>query len=459
MKRARVLIVDDKESFLTLFRRISPPDLEIVCASDGSQALNLLTTERFDLVVSDIRMPGLDGLSLLRRIRDTGIDVEVVLMTAYGTIAEAVRAMKYGAADFLTKPFDTDDAVAAMEQALLRRRARLSAGEATGTPRLLGESPAMKRVFDLIARAAESDATVLITGESGTGKELVASAIHGMSPRAAKRFVPVNCGALPESLIESELFGHVKGAFTGAVASKRGLFEEAAGGTLFLDEVGELPLGVQVKLTRALQQRAIRKVGGNDEQSVDVRVIAATNIDLERAVEDARFREDLFYRLNVLAISLPPLRERREDIPLLADVLLARLSAAGGRPRRISNEALACIASYDWPGNVRQLENALARAAAVATGEELGVDSLPSEVRGASTTTPTTRPSGPPVSLPYREAIAAERERTTRDYLVNLLREVHGNVTQAAERAGIERESFHRLMKRHGVHAEDFRSK
>ena len=456
MKRARVLVVDDKEAYLALFRRISPPDLEIVCAGDGAQALARLSAERFDLVVSDIRMPGLDGLSLLRRVRDAGIDCEIVLMTAYGTIAEAVQAMKYGAADFLTKPFDPDAAVAAMEQAL-RRKVRAAGGPKR--PSLLGESAAMKGIFDLVARAADSDATVAITGESGTGKELVAMAIHEASARSARRFVPVNCGALPDALIESELFGHVRGAFTGAATNKRGLFEEAHGGTLFLDEIGELPIGVQVKLTRALQQRAIRKVGANDEQHVDVRVIAATNIDLQRAVKEGRFREDLYYRLNVLAIALPPLRERRDDIPLLADALVSRISIAAGRHRRLSPAALACLVSYDWPGNVRQLENALARAAAVAVGEELGVDALPAEVRAAFAAPAPPPPSRAPASLPYREALASERDRATRDYLVQLLSELQGNVTLAAERAGIERESFHRLMKRHGVRAEDYRGR
>jgi two-component system response regulator AtoC len=458
MKRARVLVVDDKEAYLSLFRRISPPDLEIVCAADGAQALARLSAERFDLVVSDIRMPGLDGLSLLRRVRDAGIDCEIVLMTAYGTIAEAVQAMKYGASDFLTKPFDPDAAVAAMEQAL-RRKVRAT-GKAK-EPRLLGESAAMKGIFDLVARAAASDATVAITGESGTGKELVAMAIHEASARSARRFVPVNCGALPDALIESELFGHVRGAFTGAATNKRGLFEEAHGGTLFLDEIGELPIGVQVKLTRALQQRAIRKVGANDEQQVDVRVVAATNVDLQRAVKEGRFREDLYYRLNVLAIALPPLRERRDDIPLLADALVSRISIAAGRHRHLSPAAIACLVAYDWPGNVRQLENALARAAAVAVGEELGVDALPAEVRaafGASVAAPPPA-SRAPASLPYREALASERDRATRDYLVQLLSELQGNVTLAAERAGIERESFHRLMKRHGVRAEDYRGR
>lgn len=461
MSRARILVVDDKENFLALFRRVAPADVEVVCASDGTKALELLSQQRFDVVVSDIRMPGADGMTILRRIRESGLDVDVILMTAYGTIADAVRAMKYGAADYLTKPFDPDDAVAAIEQAIDRRRIasqrKQEGPKPIDAPRLLGESDAMKRVFELIERAAQSDATVLVTGESGTGKELVARAIHAKSTRASRRFVPINCGALPENLIESELFGHVRGAFTGAVANKRGLFEEAAGGVLFLDEIGELPLAVQVKLTRALQERAIRRVGGTEEQPIDVRVIAATNVDLGRAVEGGRFREDLYYRLHVLSIALPALRERREDIPLLANALLARtVATAGTRPRTLSSEALAVLAAYDWPGNVRQLENAIARAVAVSPEDVLGVDALPTEIRGDGNAPKSAQPL---TSLPYREAIAVERERATRDYLVALLREVQGNVTAAAERAGIERESFHRLMKRHGVRAEDFRGK
>lgn len=456
MKRARVLVVDDKENFLALFRRIAPDDVEVVCASDGAAALALLAQQPFDVVVSDIRMPGADGMTLLRHVRESGVDVEVILMTAYGTISDAVRAMKYGAADYLTKPFDTDVAVAAIEQALERRRAApVRPSAVADAPRLLGGSAAMATVFDLIDRAARSDATVLVTGESGTGKELAARAIHARSSRAARRFVAVNCGALPEALIESELFGHVRGSFTGAVANKRGLFEEASGGVLFLDEIGELPLSVQVKLTRALQERTIRRVGGTDEQPVDVRVVAATNVELARAVEAGRFREDLYYRLNVFAIALPSLRERRDDIPLLANALLARaVASAGLPPKRLSPEALDLLVRYDWPGNVRQLENALARAAAVTAGETLPAEALPPEV-GRDGGSPAA--SQPLAALSYHEAIASERARTTREYLIAVLREVQGNVTAAAERAGIERESFHRLMKRHGVRAEDFR--
>ena len=307
MKRARILVVDDKENFLALFRRILPSDLDVSCAPDGTRALEMLRSARYDVVVSDVRMPGIDGVALLRAIRDGGLDVEVILMTAYGTIGEAVRAMKVGASDFLTKPFEPNEAVVAVEQALARRVRPL--GLQREVPRLVGQSVAMRSVLERVARAAQCGAAVLVTGESGTGKELVATAIHARSSRSKKRFVAFQCGALPEALIESELFGSVKGAFTGASAHKRGLIEESSGGTLFLDGVGELPLSVQLKLTRVLQQRVVRKIGGPDDVHVDTRVVAATTVDLLRAVAEGRFREDLFYRLNVLRITMPPLRE------------------------------------------------------------------------------------------------------------------------------------------------------
>lgn len=454
MKRARILVVDDKESYLALFRRILPDDLDICCASDGARAHEMIRQARFDVVITDVRMPGVDGVSLLRAIRDDGHDAEVILMTAYGSIGEAVRAMKLGAADFLTKPFEPAEAVAAIEQALARR-ARVPAS-APVAPRLVGASAAMKPVLDLVARAGQSEATVLVTGESGTGKELVAAAIHARSARAKRRFVAVNCGALPEALVESELFGYVKGAFTGAVTNRRGLFEESAGGTLFLDEVGELPLAAQVKLTRVLQERSVRPVGGTAELPVNTRVVAATNVDLSRAVAAGSFREDLYYRLNVLSIPLPPLRARRDDIPLLARALLERM-ATPGRHRTLGADAAQALAAYHWPGNVRQLENALARALAVGTGDEIALEDLPAEIR--ETEPHDAVSEGPSSSLPYREALALERDRSTRVYLVALLRDVRGSVTQAAERAGIERESFHRLMKKHGVRAEDYRAK
>jgi DNA-binding NtrC family response regulator len=383
-------------------------------------------------------------------------------MTAFASVADAVQAMKCGAYDYLVKPFDPDEALATIERAVERRRLRDQArhlGAALAqAPRfhgLVGRSAAMQSTFQLLRRAAEADVTTLVTGESGTGKELAARAVHEASARRERRFVAVNCGALPENLIESELFGYVRGAFTGAGGTRRGLFEEAHGGTVFLDEIGELPLGVQVKLTRVLQQRSVRKVGSADEQAVDVHVVAATNVDLPRAIAEGKFREDLFYRLNVFPIPMPALRERREDIPLLAALFLERFSS-GKRtaPQGFTPDALAALIAHDWPGNVRQLENTVARAAVVCDTSHIDLESLPPDVRRG----PGPRMEGVGVvDLSYREALTLARDRATREYVVALLRSVKGNVTLASERAGIERESLHRLLKRHGVRAEDFR--
>ncbi len=456
MSRARILVVDDKESFRALFRRIAPPDLEVVGAADGARALELLGAERFDVVVSDVRMPGLDGLSLLKRIRDAGLDVEVVLMTAYGTIADAVRAMKYGAADYLTKPFDPDDAVAAIEQALARRATRQPSRTDAPLPTLEGRSTSMKPVFEFIERASTVEANVLISGESGTGKELVARTVHAKSARSAASIVSVNCSFLQLPDRHGRLSVQSGASFLGD-AEEDGRFDEAVGGTLFLDEIAELPGSMQAKLIQVLTGPGIGRVGASEATNSDVRVIAATSVDLGRAVHEGRFREDLYLFLNVLSIHLPPLRDRSGDVSLLADRFLERTMNSPRRAHRLSSEARAALEAYEWPGNVRQLENVIARVAAVATGEEIGLEALPAEIRNAPAGSAALSPAM--AALPYREAIAVQRERATRDYIVAVLREVRGNVTQAAERAGIERESFHRLMKRHGVRAEDFRDK
>jgi DNA-binding NtrC family response regulator len=313
----------------------------------------------------------------------------------------------------------------------------------------------MNKVFELVRRAAETDATVLVTGESGTGKELVARAIHYTGRRRAGRWVPVHCGAIPENLLESELFGHMKGSFTGAHADKRGLFEEADGGTLFLDEIGELPLPLQVKLTRVLQERSVRRVGGAEERKVDVRVVAATNADLRPMAAGGTFREDLFFRLHVFPIHLPPLRERRDDIPMLAALFLEKHAAdKPGAPKAFAPEALSALLRHAWPGNVRELENAIERALAVTDGPRIELDALPPPIageRGGSSV------EGTATTLGYHEFVELSRDRATREYLAALMKEFGGNVTRAAERAGVERESLHRLLKRHGIRSEDFK--
>ena len=461
MKQPRVLVVDDKENITKLLARILEPEFEVTTAGDGTRALALVGATEFDVIVSDIRMPGADGMAVLAETRRLHPDTEVILMTAYATVQDAVVAMKQGAYDYLQKPFEPDEAVLVVRRAVERRQLRAQARDlqaalvhAHRMDNLVAESAAMRRVVELVRRAAASDATALITGESGTGKEVVAQAIHRASARAAERFVAVNCGAMPEALFEAELFGYAKGAFTGAAGEHPGLFEQADHGTLLLDEIGELPLAMQVKLNRVLQERAVRRVGDSVERGIDVRVLAATNVDLHAAVAAGTFREDLFYRLDVFPILVPPLRERHEDIALLATVFVQR-HRRDGQADGFTADALGALLEYDWPGNVRQLENAVQRALAVTDGPKILVTALPDEVvsmaaRGSS--------DGRKLeSLSYRDMLASARDRATRDYLVALMKDLAGNVTQAADRAGVERESMHRLLKRHGIRSEDFK--
>ena len=460
MERVRVLVADDKENMRKLFVKILADGYDLETAQDGASALALVATRAYDVVVTDIRMPGADGFELLAAVKARAPTTEVVMMTGYATVADAVRAMKQGAFDYLEKPFDPDAALGVVARAAEHKRiidaARSAAapGEQDAFHNLVGRSARMREVYALLEKAAQVEATVLVLGETGTGKELAARAIHYHSARRVGRFVAVNCGALPGELVESELFGHARGAFTGAAAAKPGLFEEASGGTLFLDEVGELPLPAQVKLNRALQEKEIRRVGESTPVKIDVRILAATHRDLREEVREGRFREDLFYRLNVIAVTLPPLRDRAEDVPLLATHFLEKHARALRREiAGIEPDALVRLAGYAWPGNVRELENTIERAVAVAGGDRISVADLPPELAGA----PAAAPAGALAALPYRDAVAGARDRVTREYLVALLTEFEGNVTRAAERAGLERESLHRLLRKHGLRSEDFK--
>jgi len=462
MTQARVLVVDDKDNIVKLLVRILTPEFAVTTAEDGLRALGLIATTEFDVIVSDIRMPGADGMAILAETRRRYPDTEVILMTAFATVQDAVAAMKLGAYDYLQKPFEPDEALIVVRRALERRQLRTQARDLraalAGAHRLdslVAESSAMRKAVELVHRAAGSDATVLISGESGTGKEVVAHAIHNASARRHERFVPVNCGAMPEALFEAELFGYAKGAFTGATHDHPGLFDRAHLGTLLLDEIGELPLALQVKLNRALQERCVRRVGDNLERAIDVRVIAATNTDLQAAVARGTFREDLFYRLDVFPIDLPPLRERRDDIALLAALFVER-HRRDGQADGFTADALGALLAYAWPGNVRQLENVVQRALAVSDGPKIAVTAFTDEL----TSGPQRNASGLKLeSLSYRDMLETARDRATREYLVAIMKEVAGNVTQAAERAGIERESMHRLLKRHGVRSDDFKPK
>ncbi|GAB4264862.1 sigma-54-dependent transcriptional regulator [Deferrisoma sp.] len=452
---ARILVVDDEPSmreFLAILLRREGHAVEV--RADLAGARDALAGGGFDLVVTDLKLPDGSGLDVLGAARERDPDAQVVVITAFGTAESAVEAMKRGAYDYLTKPFKADEirltVAKALERTALARenrelRRRLEAVEAGGE--ILGRSPRMQEVFRLLERVAPTGVTVLIHGESGTGKELVARRLHALSGRAGP-FVAVNCAAIPEGLIESELFGHVKGSFTGAVADKPGLFEEAAGGTLFLDEVGELPLHLQPKLLRALQEGKVKRVGGNREIPVDVRIVSATNRDLAEAVREGRFREDLYYRLNVVALEIPPLRERRDDIPLLALHFLQKYARAFGRPLKgFTREALDRLEAYPFPGNVRELENLVERAAALETGEYVGVESLPPALGAPRTGDAEGLPPLPADGFDL-EGFLADVERR---YLEEALRRTNGNKTEAAKLLGITFRSLRYRLERLGM--------
>jgi two-component system response regulator HydG len=383
-----LLIVDDEQANLESLERIfSREGLRILCASTGQAAVEALRAQPVDVVLTDLMMPGMSGQELLRAVRAVSPDAEVVLMTAYGTVEAAVLAMKDGAYDFLTKPLKRHAVLKSVAQALEKRRLvqenkQLKARLAGAEQPIVGQSPSLRATLDVIRQAAPSSATVLLLGESGTGKEMFARALHEHSPRAQQPFVPINCAAIPETILESELFGYERGAFTGAVQRKEGRIERANQGTLFLDEIGELTPAVQVKLLRFLQEGEIERLGGSGTVKVDCRVVAATNQDLSARVREQKFREDLFYRLNVIQVVLPPLRDRVEDVPLLADHFIARYSQKNGKPiRGLTPEALTAMENYPWPGNVRELEHAMERAVVLSRGNEIDLADLPDSVR------------------------------------------------------------------------------
>ncbi|MGA8891862.1 MAG: sigma-54 dependent transcriptional regulator [Anaeromyxobacteraceae bacterium] len=443
----RVLVVDDQRNMrVTTAIVLRQAGFEVAEADGGAEALEKLAAEPFDVVLTDLRMGAVDGLEVLRGALEASPSTQVIVMTAFGSIESAVEAVRRGAYDYLTKPFQSDELRVRVEKALEKRRllgeVSLLAGDFRsryGLENVVGRSPALREVLDRAIRVAATDATVLLTGESGTGKELVARAIHAGSRRSTRPFVPVNCAAITETLLESELFGHARGAFTGAVRARRGLFEEASGGTLFIDEIGETSPGFQAKLLRALQEGEVRRVGESTAIQVDVRVIAATNQDLQRAIAEKRFREDLFYRLNVVPLRIPPLRERREDIPLLARHFLERLNRRGGESRRWTVEALARMLEHDWPGNVRELENVVEQAAALSAGREIQASdvSFGHDARSAST--------GPGTTL--ADAVAAAERRAIEAALVRC----GGDQARVARELGVSATTLWRKMKRLGV--------
>jgi two-component system response regulator PilR (NtrC family) len=445
---ASILVVDDEASArATLALLLRKRGHHVTEADGATAAVKLLAEETFDLVISDLRMPDGDGLDVLRAARAGGADAEVILLTAYAGWESAKEAIQLGAFDYFEKGREPDEffhrvARALEERALRRENANLrrQIRDRFGPGSIVARSAQMDRLLELVARVAPTDATVLIEGESGTGKEVIAKALHHASPRAAGPFVAVNCGALPEALLESELFGHVRGAFTGATASKRGLLEEAHGGTLFLDEIGEMPAALQVKLLRALQSGEVRPVGSAQAVTVDVRVIAATNRDLTQMVRQGAFREDLFYRLNVIATRVPPLRERPEDIPALAEHFLESFARKQGRDLRLGGPALDRLLRYSWPGNVRELENAMERTAILAPGPVVQCDDLPPAVARD--------PAPEPVAPPPGEHTLAEMERA---HILQALERSGWNHSRAAEKLGIGRTTLWRKLKDFGL--------
>jgi DNA-binding NtrC family response regulator len=459
---ARVLVVDDEEVQRTLLEKaLRRAGYQVELARSAEDALARFAPRRFDVVLTDLRMPGRSGLDLLDEIRAADPDAAVVVMTAFGTIEAAVAAVKRGAEDFIPKPLHLDQLELVLSRALQRRRTaievenlRALADTRESVGGLVGASRAMREVFRLIDRVAGTDHTVLIGGESGTGKELCARAIHAASARRDRRFQPVNCAAIPDALLESELFGHEKGAFTGADSRKIGHIEVASGGTLFLDEIGEAKAAVQTKLLRVLQEREVVRVGATDAVKVDVRVICATNKDLAAEVAAQRFREDLFYRLNVFPIRMPPLRERIEDLPALVDHVLRRGLPDGTAPPAVSIDAMVALSRHPWPGNVRELENVVARARLFAGERAIGLEDLPPEVRADVRPAPRGGDAmAELVALPLRDA----RERFEVVYLERLLRDAHGNVSEVARRAGLGRPSLHEKLKKLGVDPDRFR--
>ena len=387
--KGRILVVDDEKNLREFLEIMLQKDgHEVTTAPDGGLALETLETTHFDLIICDVRMPAVDGLQVLRKAKESWPDTEVIMMTAYATTESAVEAMKQGALDYITKPFRVDEIRVVIERAFertsLERHNRLLKKQLRGSegfPSIIGDSPAMMKVFALVEKIADTPTNVLITGDSGTGKELVAKAIHNRSERAEAPFVAIHCGAIPENLIESELFGHIKGSFTGAIQNKVGLLKMADGGTVFLDEVGEIPLQMQVKLLRFLQERTFRRVGCTEDLSVNVRILCATNKDLEEEIEAGRFREDLYYRLNVIRIPMPSLREHSGDIPILAEHFVKKYARELHRGiHRISEEAMERLKGYAYPGNVRELENILERAVALASGPVILTENLPTDL-------------------------------------------------------------------------------
>ncbi len=442
-KMPRILVVDDEAAMRQSLRDwLMEDDYEVDLAASGEDAISMARDRSWDIILLDLKMPGMDGLETMIRLKKMIPETEILMMTAYGSIDTAVQAMKEGAFDYLVKPFDPDEIdmlikkiVAHKELVLENILLRKKLAERHQYDEIIGKSDAMQEVFDLISRVARTDSTVLITGESGTGKELIAQAIHGNSNRCYMPFIAVSCGALPDSLLESELFGYEKGAFTGAENSKKGRFEMANKGTLFLDEIGDISLKTQVDLLRVLQQRELMRLGSEEVIKVDVRILAATNRDLQKAIKENRFREDLYYRLNVISIHVPPLRERKEDIPLLVKAFIEKYCLELNKEVvKIAPSALKLLLGYDWPGNVRELENVIERALVIGSGKEIVQEDLPFSRKEIE-------PYEFPKSLKMMEKMHIER----------ILDESDWNISLAARELGIDRQTLYNKIEKYQI--------
>ena len=451
--RPTILIVDDDRPQRDGLQRALADRYDVLVADEAQKAGAILEAQPVDVLLTDLRMPGDDGLKLLRRAGSLSNPPVSIMMTAYGSIENAVEAMKAGAYHYVTKPVNLDELELVIGRALKSRQIEAEnvnlheqLDQKFGLENLIGQSPAMLQMFDIIRQVAPTRASVLITGETGTGKELVAHAVHNLSPRKAGPFVAVHAAALPTTLLESELFGHEKGAFTGAVERRAGRFEMADGGTIFLDEVGELEPAMQVKLLRVLEERRFERVGGNKTLEVDVRLVAATNRDLKKMVTEGKFRDDLFYRLSVVTVNLPPLRERRDDVPLLVTAFNRQYSQENNRPvREITQEAVNLLMAYDWPGNVRELRNAVEQMVVLARGDRLTVRDIPATIRSGADLTK--------ISV-VRPGVTMTVEEAERQLIIQALKETDGNRTKAADKIGMSRRTLHRKLKEY--HLESF---